>query len=224
MKTLIILMFIMLIVLLALNVTLYLKFNKKLNNLRSLCDGGFNQFSKDTTDVYSHINSIYRRIADLIDSNSKIKAMLDSIKLECGNVDNHLTAYIHKDNDTNKKELINCMANSFTDMMTYISNTVRTANKERNLNINDELFADIKERIASIQQALGDTNFNDIKVISNEELTKISSTLKDTQNQLDCISKQIEALNKLKTATKSKSTKSDKPDAKPVIRKKTILL
>ena len=48
----------------------------------------------------------------------------------------------------------------------------------------------------------------------NEELTKISSMLKDTQNQLDCISKQIEALNKLKTATKSKSTKSDKPDAK----------
>ena len=223
MKTLIILMFIMLIVLLALNVTLYLNFNKRLNNLRSLCDGGFNQFSKDTTDVYSHINSIYRRIADLIDSNSKIKAMLDSIKLECGNVDNHLTAYIHKDNDANKKELINCMANSFTDMMTYISNTVRNANKERNLNINDELLADIKERIASIQQTLGDTNL-DIKVISDKELAKISSTLKDTQNQLDCISKQIEALNKLKTATKSKSTKSDKSEAKPVIKKKTILL
>ena len=224
MKTLIILMFVMLIVLLALNVTLYLNFNKRLNNLRSLCDGGFNQFSKDTTDVYSHINSIYRRIADLIDSNSKIKAMLDSIKLECGNVDNHLTAYIHKDNDANKKELINCMANSFTDMMTYISNTVRTANKERNLNINDELLADIKERITSIQRALIDANPNDDKVISKEELTKISSMLKDTQNQLDCISKQIEALNKLKTATKSKSTKSDKSEAKPVIKKKTILL
>lgn len=213
MKTLIILMFIMLIVLLALNVTLYLNFNKRLNNLRSLCDGGFNQFSKDTTDVYSHINSIYRRIADLIDSNSKIKAMLDSIKLECGNVDNHLTAYIHKDNDANKKELINCMANSFTDMMTYISNTVRNANKERNLNINDELLADIKERIASIQQALGDTNFNDIKV-NKEELAKISFMLKDTLNWMSCIYEQIKALDKLKTATKSKSTKSDKPDAK----------
>ena len=53
-----------------------------------------------------------------------------------------------------------------------------------------------------------------IQVISDKELTKISSMLKDTQNQLDCISKQIEALNKLKTATKSKSTKSDKSDAK----------
>ena len=219
MKTLIILMFIMLIVLLALNITLYLKFNKRLNNLRSLCDGGFNQFSKDTTDVYSHINSIYRRIADLIDSNSKIKAMLDSIKLECGNVDNHLTAYIHKDNDANKKELINCMANSFTDMMTYISNTVRNANKERNLNINDELLADIKERLISIQQTLGDTNFNDIKV-NKEELAKISFMLKDTLNWMSCIYEQIKALDKLKTATKSKSTKSDKSDAK----KKTPLL
>ena len=214
MKTLIILMFVMLIVLLALNVTLYLNFNKRLNNLRSLCDGGFNQFSKDTTDVYSHINSIYRRIADLIDSNSKIKAMLDSIKLECGNVDNHLTAYIHKDNDANKKELINCMANSFTDMMTYISNTVRNANKDRNLNINDELLADIKERITNIQKTINNANLKDIKVISDEELAKISSMLKDTKDWLDCISKQIEALNKLKTATKSKSTKSDKPDAK----------
>ena len=213
MTTLIILMFIMLIVLLALNVTLYLNFNKRLNNLRSLCDGGFNQFSKDTTDVYSHINSIYRRIADLIDSNSKIKAMLDSIKLKCSNVDNHLTAYIHKDNDTNKKELINCMANSFTDMMDYISNTVRNANKERNLNINDELLADIKERIANIQQTLGDTNFNDIKV-NKEELAKISFMLKDTLNWMSCIYEQINALDKLKTATKSKSTKSDKPDAK----------
>lgn len=219
MKTLIILMFIMLIVLLALNVTLYINFNKRFNNLKSLCDNGFNQFSKDTTDVYSHINSIYRRIADLIDSNSKIKTILDSIKLECGNVDNHLTAYIHKDNENCKKELINCMANSFTDMMTYISNTVRNANKERNLNINDELLSDIKERLISIQQTLGDTNL-DVKVISDKELAKISSTLKDTQNQLDCISKQIEACNKLKTAIKSKSTKSDKPAAK----KKTPLL
>lgn len=214
MKTLIILMFIMLIVLLALNVTLYLKFNKRLNNLRSLCDGGFNQFSKDTTDVYSHINSIYRRIADLIDSNSKIKAMLDSIKLECGNVDNHLTAYIHKDNENYKKELINCMANSFTDMRDYISNIVHNVNKERNLNINDELLADIKERITNIQKTINNANLKDIKVISDEELAKISSTLKDTKDWLDCISKQIEALNKLKTATKSKSTKSDKPDAK----------
>lgn len=108
------------------------------------------------------------------------------------------------------------MANSFTDMMTYISNTVRNANKDRNLNINDELLADIKERIVSVQQTLGDTNLS-VQVISDKELTKISSTLKDTQNQLDCISKQIEAFNKLKTATKSKSTKSDKPDAKKKI-------
>lgn len=219
MKTLIILMFIMLGVLLALNVTLYLNFNKRLNNLRSLCSGGFNQFSKDTTDVYSHINSIYKSIKDLIDSNLKIKAMIDSIKLECGNVDNHLTAYIHKDNENYKKELINCMANSFTDIRTYISNIIRDINKNKNLNINDELLADIKERIVSVQQTLGDTNL-DVKVISDKELAKISSMLKDTENRLECISKQIEALNKLKIATKSKSTKSDKPDAK----KKTPLL
>lgn len=223
MKTLIILMFIMLVVLLALNVTLYLNFNKRLNNLKSLCTTSFNEFIKESTDVYSHINSIYKSIKDLMDSNLKIKTMIDSIKLECGNVDNHLTAYIHKDNENYKKELINCMANSFTDMRTHISNIIRDINKNKNLNINDELLADIKERLVSIQQTLGDTNL-DIKVIGDKELTKISSTLKDTQNQLDCISKQIEALNKLKTATKSKSTKSDKSDAKPVIRKKTILL
>ena len=62
MKTLIILMFIMLIVLLALNVTLYLNFNKRLNNLRSLCTTSFNDFIKESTDVYSHINSIYQTI------------------------------------------------------------------------------------------------------------------------------------------------------------------
>lgn len=207
-------MFVMLIVLLALNVTLYLNFNKRLNNLRSLCSDSFNQFNKYTTDVYSHINSIYKNIKDLMDSNFKIKAMLDSIKLECGNVDNHLTAYIHKDNDTNKKELINCMANSFTDMMSYISNTVRNANKEIVLNNNAKVIDDIQWRIDNIQKTLNNANLKDIKVISDEELTKISSTLKDTQNQLDCISKQIEALNKPKTVTKSKSTKSDKPDAK----------
>lgn len=219
MKTLIILMFIMLVVLLALNVTLYLNFNKRLDNLRSLCTTSFNEFIKESTDVYSHINSIYKSVKDLTDSNLKIKAMIDSIKLECSNVDNHITAYVHKDNETNRKELINCMANSFTDMMTYISNTARNVNKERNLNINDELLADIKERLISIQQTLGDTNL-DVKVISDKELAKISSMLKDTENRLDCISKQIEACNKLKIATKSKSTKSDKPDAK----KKTPLL
>lgn len=220
MKTLIILMFIMLGVLLTLNVTLYVNFNKKLNNLRSLCSGGFNQFNKDTTDVYSHINSIYQMIKDLIDSNFKIKAMIDSIKLECGNVDNHLTAYIHKDNENYKKELINCMANSFTDMRKYISDIISNIKNDKILNAKKEILLDIKEYLISIQKALGNTNFDDIKIVSNGELTKISSTLKDTQNQLECISKQIEALNKLKTATKSKSTKSDKPDAK----KKTPLL
>lgn len=213
MKTLIILMFVMLIVLLALNVTLYLNFNKRFNNLRSLCSGGFNQFSKDTTDVYSHINSIYKSVKDLMDSNLKIKAMIDSIKLECGNVDNHLTAYIHKDNDANKKELINCMANSFTDIRTYISNTVHNVNKDIVLD-NKQRFISIQQTLDNIQKALIDANPNDNKVVSSEELTKISSMLKDTQNQLDCISKQIEALNKLKTATKSKSTNSDKPAAK----------
>lgn len=219
MKTLIILMFIMLGVLLALNVTLYLNFNKRLNNLRSLCSDGFNQFSKDTTDVYSHINSIYKSIKDLIDSNLKIKAMIDSIKLEYSNINNQITTYVHKDNDAHKKELINCMANSFTDMRRYISDTIGNINNSKGLSAKNEILADIKERIVSVQQTLGDTNLS-VQVISNEELTKISSTLKDTQNQLDCISKQIEALNKLKTATKSKSTKSDKPDAK----KKTPLL
>ena len=214
MKTLIILMFIMLIVLLALNVTLYLNFNKRFNNLRSLCSGGFNQFSKDTNDVYSHINSIYQSITDLIKTVSKFKTVLDSIELKSDNIVNNVTTYVHKDNDAHKKELINCMANSFTDMMTYISNTVRNANKERNLNINDELLADIKERIDNIQKTINNANLKDIKVISSEELTKISSMLRDTLNWCNCISKQIEALNKPKTATKSKSTKSDKPDAK----------
>ena len=214
----------MLIVLLALNVTLYLNFNKRLNNLRSLCSGGFNQFSKDTTDVYSHINSIYQSITDLIKAVSKFKTVLDAIELKSDNIVNNVTTYVHKDNDAHKKELINCMANSFTDMMTYISNTVRNANKERNLNINDELLADIKERIVSIQQTINNANLKDIKVISDEELAKISSTLKDTKDWLDCISKQIEVLNKLKTATKSKSTKSDKPNAKPDAKKKAPLL
>lgn len=213
MKTLIILMFIMLGVLLALNVTLYLNFNKRLNNLKSLCTTSFNEFIKESTGVYSHINSIYQTIKDLIESNLKIKAMIDSIKLECSNVDNHLTAYIHKDNENYKKELINCMANSFTDMRKYISDTIHSANKDIVLDINKKLLTDIKGSITSIQQTLGDTNL-DIKVISDKELAKISSMLKDTQNQLDCISKQIEACKKLKTATKSKSTKSGKPDAK----------
>ena len=213
MKTLIILMFVMLIVLLALNVTLYLNFNKRLNNLRSLCYSGFNQFSKDTTDDYSRINIIYQTIKDLMSTVSKFKTTLDGIELKSNNIVNNITTYVHKDNDANKKELINCMANSFTDMRDYISNIVHNVNKERNLNINDELLADIKERLISIQQTLGDTNL-DVKVISDKELAKISSTLKDTQNQLDCISKQIEACNKLKTATKSKSTKLDKPAAK----------
>ena len=207
-------MFVMLIVLLALNVTLYLNFNKRLNNLRSLCSGGFNQFSENTTDVYSHINSIYQTIKDLMNTVSKFKTILDAIELKSDNIVNNVTTYIHKDNDSHKKELINCMANSFTDMMSYISNTVRNANKEIVLNNNAKVIDDIQWRIDNIQKTLNNANLKDIKVISDEELTKISSMLKDTENRLDCISKQIEALNKLKTATKSKSTKSDKPDAK----------
>lgn len=212
-------MFIMLGVLLALNIALYINLNKRINYLKYLCTNSFKEFNDNTNSVYSHINSIYKNIKDLIDSNLKIKAMIDSIKLECSNVDNHLTAYIHKDNENYKKELINCMANSFTDMRKYISDTIHSANKDIVLDINKKLLTDIKGSITSIQQTLGDTNL-DIKVISDKELAKISSMLKDTQNQLDCISKQIETCNKLKTATKSKSTKSDKP----VIKKKTILL
>lgn len=213
MKTLIILMFIMLIVLLALSVTLYIRFNKRVNRFEDLFISTFKPFSSDITSVYSHINSIYSTIKTLSDTVTKHKALLDAIDMRCSTMVSNISAYVHKDNDANKKELINCMANSFTDMMTYISNTVRNANKERNLNINDELLADIKERLISIQQTLGDTNL-DVKVINDKELTKISSMLENIQNWCNYISKQIEALNKLKTATKSKSTKSDKPDAK----------
>lgn len=213
MKTLIILMFIMLIVLLALNVTLYIRFNKRVNHFEDLFINTFKPYGDDITSLYSHINSIYQTIKDLMDSNLKIKAILDSIKLEHSNINNQITTYVHKDNDANKKELINCMANSFTDMRTHILSVMRDINKNKNLNINDELLADIKECLISVQQTLGDTNL-DIKTISDKELTEISSMLKNTQNWCNYISKQIEACNKLKTATKSKSTKSDKPDAK----------
>ena len=214
MKTLIILMFIMLIVLLALNVTLYIRFNKRVNRFEDLFINTFKPFSSDITSVYSHINSIYSTIKTLSETVTKHKALLDAIDMKCSTMVSNVSAYVHKDNETNKKELINCMANSFTDMMTYISNTARNANKDRNLNINDELLADIKERIDNIQKTINNANLKDIKVISSEELTKISSMLRDTLNWCNCISKQIEACNKLKTATKSKSTKSDKPDAK----------
>lgn len=213
MKTLIILMFIMLVVLLALTVTLYIRFNKRVNYLEDLFTNTFKPFSSDITSVYSHINSIYQTIKTLSETVTKHKALLDAIDMRCSTMVSNISAYVHKDNDAHKKELINCMANSFTDMMTYISNTVRNANKDRNLNINDELLADIKERLISAQQIIGNTNRN-VKVISDKELAEISSMLKDTQNWCNCISKQIEALNELKTATKSKSTKSDKPDAK----------
>lgn len=213
MKTLIILMFVMLIVLLALNITLYLNFNKRFNNLRSLCINSFKEFNDSTNSVYSYINSIYSTIKTLSEAITKHKTLLDAIDMKCSTMVSNVSAYVHKDNEANKKELINCMANSFTDIMTYISNTVRNANKDRNLNINDELLADIKERLISIQQTLGDTNL-DIKTISDKELAEISSMLKNTQNWCNYISKQIEACNKLKIATKSKSTKSDKPDAK----------
>lgn len=214
MKTLIILMFVMLVVLLALTVTLYIRINKRVNYLEDLFTNAFKPFSNDITSVYSHINSIYKTIKDLAEAVTKHKALLDAIDMRCSTIVSNVSSYVHKDNDTNKKELINCMANSFTDMMTYISNTVRNANKDRNLNINDELLADIKERIDNIQKTINNANLKDIKVISSEELTKISSMLRDTLNWCNCISKQIEALNKLKTATKSKSTKSDKPDTK----------
>lgn len=220
MKTLIILMFIMLVVLLALTVTLYIRFNKRVNHFEDLFINTFKPFSSDITSVYSHINSIYSTIKTLSEAVTKHKALLDAIDMRCSTMVSNISAYVHKDNETNKKELINCMANSFTDMMTYISNTVRNANKERNLNINDELLADIKERLISIQLTLNNSSLENVKVISDEELAKISSTLKDTKDWLDCIFKQIETLNKLKTATKSKSTKSDKPAAK----KKTPLL
>ena len=214
MKTLIILMFIMLVVLLALTVTLYIRINKRVNRFEDLFINTFKPFSSDITSVYSHINSIYSTIKTLSEAVTKHKSLLDAIDMRCSTMVSNVSAYVHKDNETNKKELINCMANSFTDMMTYISNTVRNASKDRNLNINDELLADIKEHIINIQKTINNANLKDIKIISNEELTKISSILKDTQNRLDCISKQIEACNKLKTVTKSKSIKSDKPDAK----------
>lgn len=213
MKTLIILMFIMLVVLLTLTVTLYIRINKRINHFEYVFVNTSKQFSKDTTDVYSHINSIYQTVKDLMNTVSKFKTTLDGIELKSDNIVNNVSTYVHKDNDACKKELINCMANSFTDMMTYISNTVRNANKDIPLD-NKQRLISIQQTLDNIQKALIDANPNDVKVISNEELAKISSMLKDTQNQLDCISKQIEAYNKLKTATKSKSTKSDKPDAK----------
>lgn len=213
MKTLIILMFVMLVVLLALTVTLYIRINKRVNYLEDLFTNTFKPFSSDITSVYSHINSIYKTIKDLAEAVTKHKALLDAIDMRCSTMVSNVSAYVHKDNDTNKKELINCMANSFTDMMTYISNNVHNVNKDIALD-NKQRLITIQLILDNIQKALIDANPNDNKVISDEKLTKISSMLKDTQNQLDCISKQIEACNKLKTATKSKSTKSDKPDAK----------
>ena len=213
MKTLIILMFIMLIVLLALNVTLYIRFNKRVNHFEDLFINTFKPFSSDITSVYSHINSIYSTIKTLSEAVTKHKSLLVAIDMRCSTMVSNVSAYVHKDNDANKKELINCMANSFTDMRKYISDTIHSGNKDIILD-NRLRLINIQQTLDNIQKALIDTNPNDNKVVSSEELTKISSMLKDTQNQLDCISKQIEALNKLKTATKSKSTKSDKSDAK----------
>ena len=214
MKTLIILMFIMLIVLLALTVTLYIRFNKRVNYLEDLFTNTLKPFSSDITSVYSHINSIYQTIKTLSETVTKHKTLLDAIDMKCSTMVSNVSAYVHKDNDANKKELINCMANSFTDMRTHISNIIRDANKDIFLNINKEIVADNKQRLINIQQTLDNGSLKDVKVISVEELTKISSTLKDAQDWCNCISKQIEACKKLKTATKSKSTKSDKPDAK----------
>lgn len=213
MKTLIILMFIMLVVLLALTVTLYIRFNKRVNHFEDLFINTFKPFSSDITSVYSHINSIYQTIKTLSETVTKHKALLDAIDMRCSTMVSNVSAYVHKDNETCKKELINCMSNSFTDMMTHISNTVRNANKEILLD-NKQSLITIQLILDNIQKALTDANSNDNKVISSEELTEISSMLKNTQNWCNYISKQIEALNKLKTATKSKSTKSDKPAAK----------
>ena len=58
MKTLIILMFIMLVVLLALNVTLYINFNQRLNSLKNVCTNAFNQLGKDITNINSRTNAI----------------------------------------------------------------------------------------------------------------------------------------------------------------------
>lgn len=151
-------MFIMLVVLLALNVTLYIRFNKRVNHFEDLFISTFKPFSSDITSVYSHINNIYSTIKTLSDTVTKHKALLDAIDMRCSTMVSNISAYVHKDNYANKKELINCMTNSFTDMMTYISNTVRNANKDRNLNINDELLADIKERIDNIQKTINNAN------------------------------------------------------------------
>lgn len=207
-------MFIMLCVLLALTVTLYIRFNKRINHFEDLFINTFNPFSSDITSVYSHINSIYSTIKTLSEAVTKHKALLDAIDMRCSTIVSNVSAYVHKDNDANKKELINCMANSFTDIRKYINDTVRNANKDIFLNINKEIVADNKQRLINIQQTLDNNSLKDVKVISVEELTKISSTLKDAQDWCNCISKQIEACKKLKTATKSKSTKSDKSDAK----------
>ena len=140
-------MFVMLVVLLALTVTLYICINKRVNRFEDLFISTFKPFSSDITSVYSHINSIYSTIKTLSETVTKHKALLDAIDMRCSTMVSNISAYVHKDNDANKKELINCMANSFTDMRTYISNTIRDINKNKNLNINDELLADIKEQV-----------------------------------------------------------------------------
>lgn len=271
MKTLIILMFIMLIVLLALNVTLYLNFNKRLNNLRSLCTTSFNDFIKESADVYSHINSIYQTIKDLMNTVSKFKTVLDVIELKSDNIVNNITTYVHKDNDNRNKEIINCLANTSNDLRTLINDvnkrvldfkamyitdidnrtndtkaiiddikTIKLLNstinnsinyindtlKNRVIKDNEDLIKVIdanKIVVDNIYQTVHN-NTVDIKevtrLISNLDLTKISSAFEKLQNAVNYTDEQKETPTELKTATKSKSTKSGKPASK----KKTPLL
>lgn len=177
MNAFVIIMFTLMMILFGIIIALVLKTNKRLDTVDSrleLQNDRNKKLQEYLSEAACHINSIYKELGNINGYLPNMNNTVNEIHLKCGNITNDITKYVHTDNDNRNKEIINCLANTSSDLRTLISDV-----SKRVLDFKAMYITDIDNRTHDTKAII-----DDIKTI---ELT--TSTINNSTNNINDILK-----------------------------------
>lgn len=184
MNTFIIIMFGIMITLFIVIIASIVRIDKRINIIYSRLDL-INDRHKKTQEYLSeaicHINSIYKELGNINGYLPNMNNTVNEIHLKCGNITNDITKYVHTDNDNRNKEIINCLANTSSDLRTLISDV-----SKRVLDFKAMYITDIDNKNHSLKTIIDD--MKTLKLFNSSVDTSIANINNILNNRIikDC--------------------------------------
>lgn len=178
MNTFIIIMFVVMIALLITSIISIIRIDKRINTIDDrleLQNDRNKKLQEYLSEAVCHINSIYKELSDINGYLPNMNNTVNEIHLKCGNITNDVTKYVHTDNDNRNKEIINCLANTSSDLRTLISDV-----SKRVLDFKAMYITDIDNRTHDTKAMIDD--IKTIKLLSstiNNSIDYINDILKN---------------------------------------------